>query len=269
MRDLFKWLRGRGVREAEPVPAPDPDATIAQLRGIISDAAVEEVLDDLELCREEVIDEIADAVRERTLGAFPLHTATLWLTSTAADLHGTVPEWLEERVADSVVWAIGFESNPVLIGVALASLDGLPASRRAQVAREAFDRLGPDSARRFWLLMKERGSDFVGHVFEALDDFAARHPWVPPADPDADDGVVPTAGPRGKMAGAFRQFEATDIDVLLEHASLDNAGADFLVDAIASTGSSRGKRFLERAARDERPHVSSVARRHLDRGAVG
>lgn len=263
---MFEFLRR--LRKGSEAPPPiDPQDALRRLAQITSDAVIEDVWDAMDQCADAIEGEVRERMLQKQLGEYPLHAATLWLGYQRGNVGAEADEALRGRLVDSIVWAFRFEENNVLLGGALGALDAIAAPERETVALHVFDELGPESARRYWLLLKVRTDEFVRHAFEALDAFARTLPEPPePADPESPDFVdfLERLGPRRRMAGAFRQFTADDVDVLLRHFNLENAGAEFLVSGLASTRSPRVVEQLERAAQDPRPAVRRAAEAALE-----
>lgn len=258
---MLRFLRR--LRRSRTAPsAPPPEEVLACLSSMTSDAVIEDVWEGMDRCAADIFDEVRERVRARSLGAYPLQAATIWLAYHCADSRIEVEPWLSDRLEEAVTWGLQFEQNNVLVGGALHALDAVGPSEREAIAIAVFDALGHDSSRRYWLLLKVRSDAFVARVVDALDDFGRRHPPLEPTD-DPESAAhlerLKAHEPRRRMAGAFRHFGEDDADVLLRHFSLENAGADLLVEALASTGAQRVVGVLEDAANDSRPAVRRAA----------
>lgn len=265
---MFKFLQ-RLTHGVKPAPDVKPAEVLARLETITSDAVIEDVWEAMDHCSEEIFSDVAELVRRRASGVYPYNTALIWWAYTLGNNGDTIKKELLDSLAAAITWAFRFEENNVLIGGALGALDAVPSSHRQEVATDVFDALGDASSRRYWLLLKVRDDKFVGRVVEALDRFARK---LPPMASDAADpedpafiALLEALEPRRRMAGAFRQFGPQDATVLLKHFRLENAGAEFLIEALASTRSPQVIPALRSATVDQRPAVRRSAEGALER----
>ena len=218
------------------------DEAVASLRRIGSDAVVEDVWDALDFYRDEVQPRV-EAMLDEPLGEYPRHCTVLWLAYTAGNQGRIASDAVLTRVRESIVWAMRFEENQVLIGGALGALESVPEPRRNELALDVFEALGSESSRRYWLMMKVKTDALMTAVIEALEDF--------------DESQ------RAKMAGAFRQFGPADAELLLRHFRPDSPAADLLVEALGATRSQEVRPALEEVADDPRDAVRGAAARAL------
>lgn len=255
---MLEWLRQRfaGKPEVDPV---DPEEALGSLRIVTSDATFEVVWEAMDGCAPQIEEEVSAAIRTKQFGEYPLHAATIWLGYTMGAGGRRLPEDLEDQLVASIAWAMGFDENTVLLGGALGALDSLDPAAREAAALRIFEIAGPGHARRYWLLLKVRSDAMMTVVVEALTAWRSESDGADPADEEYV--YSPTAANR--MAGAFRQFRAEDFDLVARHFDLDNAGAQFLVEALGATQSPAALELLERAAEDPRPTVSETAQRWL------
>lgn len=242
---MLDWLKK--LLPAGPPPAAEPPPTaeeaLTRLQTLASDAMIEEVWDGMDLHASELESVVKQRLIEGTLGRYPSHAATIWLAYQRGNREELADDVVVDRLEDSVVWALGFEENNVLIGGALGALDALEPSRREAMALRVFEAMGDDSARRFWLLLKVRTDAMMQVVADALE---AYRPELRP-----------------KMAGVFRQFRPEDVDLLLRYYDPQSAGAAMFVEAFGAVRSEAARDVLEEATADERSEVAEAARRGL------
>lgn len=254
---MLDWLKRRLASSPE-VALVDPDEAMAMLRQVVSDAAFEEVWEAMDHHPDDVEREVRAALAAGELGEYPRHAALIWLGSTLGNSRRTIEAEFVDKLVTSIGWALGFDENVVLLGGALSALDAL-GSRREEAALRLFAEAGVAKPRRYWLLLKVRTDAMMERVVDALSEFE-----VAPAegDPSDEDFVYsPTAANR--MAGAFRQFQSADFDLVARYFDLENAGAVFLVEALGATGQREALPMLRRAAADERADVRRTAERWI------
>lgn len=243
MLDWLKKLAAAAQPPDDDTPPKTPDEALTALQGIISDAVIEEVWDALDLHAAVLEGQVRTMVVSEQLGEYPRHAATIWLGYQLGKSDRRIDDALRALLTDSIVWAFGFEENHVLLGGALGALDGLSGAEREAIALDAFERLGADSLRRYWFVLKVRTDAMIAAVSEALQAY----------EPEM----------RPKMGGAFRQFTAADVATLREHYDPASPGAEMFVEAFAATRSEEVRDVLEAATEDERPGVREVAERGL------
>ncbi len=252
---MLDWLKQkfRGPL-TEPV---EPDLALQQLRMVASDAVFEEVWESMDGCAASIEEDVTVAIRTGQLGEYPMHAATIWLAYTLGASGRTLPEDLCARLEGSIAWAMGFDENTVLLGGALGALDAIEPPQREATAVRIFEDAGVAKPRRYWLLLKVRGDALMTTVVDALRSF------TPPEAPDSEnEEYVYTPTDANRMAGAFRQFGPADFELVCRHFDLASPGAQFLVEALGSTGPP-ALELLREAAADERPAVRDAAERWL------
>ncbi len=244
MLEWFKKWMTRAVQvpleEREPVTA---DEALVQLRQMTSDAEIDDVWTGLDENANEVRAEVEDDVDDGTLGEYPMHAAVIWLGYRDGNDEVALSERVRQRLEDACLWAFQFEENHILLGGALGALDGLSQEEREDFALQLFEKLGPESVRRFWLLLKVRSRRFLKSVSAALQSFEHHQ--------------------RPRMAGAFRQFTDDEVELLLEFADLESPGAEMWVVALGACNSPRATERLEKALDHDDSDVVRAARRAL------
>lgn len=205
---MLNWLKKR-VGVSSP---PDIDGVLGMLERLNSADKVEDVWDQMDRVQGDIRDSVAKRVQEKTLPDAAHLSSILWLAYLDGNRTLPLTDFLEPLLEDAVVWALGFDENQVLIGGALGALDALDPPSREALALRVFERLGTDSVRRYWLLMKVRSEPFVRTVAESMRDFT-----------DAE---------RAKMVGAFRQFTREDRPLLESIYVADMKGASFFEEAL-------------------------------------
>jgi hypothetical protein len=253
---MLGWLKRRFVSDAPSVEPVDPDVAVARLRQLTSDVHFEEVWDALDTCGDAVEAQVREAISNGELGPYPMHAARLWLAYRLGVRERLLETTLVAGLEESITWALAFDENTVLLGIAVGALDSLGVSQREGVALRAFTSAGVECPRRYWLLLKVRTEAMLQAVFESLADF--RPADTPDADPD-DEGFIYTPTAANRMAGAFRQFSREDFVLLRPHFDLASPGAQFVVDAIGSTGHPDALPLLQEATSHERSAVRAAA----------
>lgn len=222
---MFKWLRRLLPPSDLDEPTLSPDEAVQALQTLATDALVENVWEGLDAAPYSVRDTVRELVDSEALGVYPRHTAIIWLGYQEGNNGRLIDPELAARVEESIVWAFGFDTNNVLTGGALGVLDGLPDSDREAMALRIFRTLGPESPRRYWLLMKVRTPAFVKEVAESMRDYDVQA--------------------RPKMVGAFRQFGREDFELLREIWDAEAPGADLFAEALGATGHPEARSLLQ------------------------
>ncbi len=211
---MLNWIKKR-VGPPSPPHVADVLGALERLR---SADQIEDVWDQMDRVQADVRDAVVKRVQEKSLPEAAYFSSVIWLAYLDGNRNRPLADFLAPLLEDAVVWALGFDENQVLIGGALGALDALDADAREAFALRVFERLGTDSVRRYWLLLKVRTEPFVRAVAGSMREFT-----------DAE---------RVKMAGAFRQFTPADRELLESVYTPEMKGAAFFEDALRTA--SRG-----------------------------
>lgn len=240
---MIDWLK-KLAREAQTAPtignADDAVAIWCQMTGA---NAIEDVWDALDAHFEAVRHEVRRMLVEDRVGEVAKRAGVLWLSYQTGNRGEALDTFLEERLEESIVWALKYQTNHVLTGGALGALDGLTPEAREAMALRVFRHFDHQNTRRYWLLMKVRTDTFVGEIARALRDYD-------PAD-------------RRRVVGGFRQFVEEDIPVLEAHYDPSSPGADLFIEAFGATRSPRAADYVVSALGHDEPRVREAARKAL------
>jgi hypothetical protein len=241
---MFEWLKKIANSQISEPPAVSADDAVAIWCQMASASAIDDVWDALDANYEEVRDEVRELVEDDRVGDYPRFAGILFLSYQLGNRGERLDAFLEGELEDAICWALQFQTNHVLTGGAMGSLDALAPDKREQMARNVFSRMGHENTRRFWLLMKVRTDAFVGDVARELRDH------YDPSD-------------RRRVVGGFRQFTADDIPVLAKHYDPESPGADLFIEALGATRSREASELVAAALGHADPLVRETAMRAM------